>query len=74
MTGADLGRADLGKAMFAGASLAQADLTLARLDGADLSGALGVTQPQLDRACGDAATRLPKGLARPTGWPCKYQD
>ena len=74
LTGADFGRADLSKAQFAGASLAQTDLTLARLEGADLSGALGLAQPQLDRACGDTATQLPKGLVRPTGWPCRTQE
>jgi hypothetical protein len=32
------------------------------LGGADLSGAKGLDQDQLDEACGDGGTRLPRGL------------
>ena len=32
------------------------------LAGADLSGATGLTQKQLDQACGDKETKLPEGL------------
>ncbi len=58
LTGADLRRADL-----IGADLRDADLS-----GADLTGALFLTQPQLNAAKGDAATKLPSGLARPGHW------
>ncbi|MFO1120184.1 MAG: pentapeptide repeat-containing protein [Rhodospirillales bacterium] len=44
------------------ASLEAAELTGARFEGADLAYAVGLTQAQLDGACGDAATRLPQGL------------
>jgi len=30
----------------------------------------GLTQAQVDVACGDAKTRLPSALKRPGGWPC----
>jgi uncharacterized protein YjbI with pentapeptide repeats len=50
----------------------RADLAGARLDGADLTdafltGAMGLTQAQLDQACGDGRTKLPPGL---TVAPC----
>jgi uncharacterized protein YjbI with pentapeptide repeats len=62
---------------FRGAELSGANLAGAKLDGADLTGAKtsitsflgtdlthvkGLTQKQLDVACGDATTRLPPGL------------
>lgn len=47
---------------FSGATLVGTDLS-----GADLAGARGLTQSQLDRACGDATTVLPGGLHIP---PC----
>ena len=34
--------------------------------GADLTGARGLTQAQVGRACGDASTRLPRGLTART--------
>ncbi|MEU7294857.1 pentapeptide repeat-containing protein [Streptomyces exfoliatus] len=58
LTGADLSLADL-----IGADLRDADLS-----GADLTGALFLTQPQLNAARGDAATRLPEGFERPAHW------
>ena len=45
-------------------------LYLTRLDGTDLSAAKGLTQGQVDEACGDAETRLPAGLTAPSAWPC----
>lgn len=62
---------------FRGTELSGANLAGAKLDGADLTGAgtsitsflgtdlrhvKGLTQKQLDVACGDAKTRLPPGL------------
>ena len=44
------------------ANLEGAVLSGARFEGADLEYAAGLNQAQLDEACGDAATRLPKGL------------
>ncbi|MER5308717.1 pentapeptide repeat-containing protein [Streptomyces sp. NPDC002773] len=58
LTGADLSLADL-----IGADLRDADLS-----GADLTGALFLTQPQLNAARGSAATRLPEGFERPAHW------
>ncbi|UYQ64356.1 pentapeptide repeat-containing protein [Streptomyces peucetius] len=60
---ADLMGADLRLADLIGADLRDADLS-----GADLTGCIFLTQPQLGAARGDAATRLPDGLARPAHW------
>ncbi|MFE0733721.1 pentapeptide repeat-containing protein [Streptomyces sp. NPDC058855] len=58
LTGADLSLTDL----------IGADLRDAQLAGADLTDALFLTQPQLNAARGDAATRLPDGFERPAHW------
>jgi uncharacterized protein YjbI with pentapeptide repeats len=58
LTGADLRLADL-----IGADLRDADLA-----GADLTGSFFLTQPQLNGAKGDTATRLPPALTRPAHW------
>lgn len=63
LMGADLRGADLRLADLVGADLRGADLR-----GADLSDALFVTGPQAAAARGDAATRLPGRVARPTHW------
>ncbi|MFC4907485.1 pentapeptide repeat-containing protein [Actinomadura gamaensis] len=83
LTGRDLRRTDLRAADLRGALLIAADLTGADLshadllgadlratllDGADLSTALFLTQPQLNAARADAATRLPGTLTRPPHW------
>ncbi|MGW0736481.1 pentapeptide repeat-containing protein [Streptomyces sp. NPDC002851] len=60
---ADLRGADLRRADVIGA-----DLRDAQLAGADLTGALFLTQAQLNAARGDAATRLPESLSRPGHW------
>lgn len=49
---ADFSAADVSRMNFEGADIA----------GADLSTARGLTQAQLDAACGDARTSLPEGL------------
>jgi uncharacterized protein YjbI with pentapeptide repeats len=63
LIGADLRGADLGTADLLGA-----DLRAAELRGADLATCLFVTQPQLEAAKGDAATRIPAVLTRPAHW------
>jgi uncharacterized protein YjbI with pentapeptide repeats len=78
LRGADLRGADLRGAYLLGADLTGADLRAADLLGADLRGAVlsGVdltgsiflTQPQLNAAKGDAATRLPPSFTRPAHW------
>lgn len=67
LASADLHGADLSHATFVGAYLEKADLSHAKLDGANFAGAemrraRGLTQAQLDRACGNSTTRLPPGL------------
>jgi len=63
----DFAGADLTNAGFVGAYLDGADFAGARLNGTNLSGARltgaqGLTQRQLDAACGDEATVLPGRL------------
>jgi uncharacterized protein YjbI with pentapeptide repeats len=60
---ADLRDADLRLADLIGADLRDADLR-----GADLTGSLFLTQSQVNAARGDAATKLPPGLTRPSHW------
>ncbi|MGK5554644.1 pentapeptide repeat-containing protein [Actinomadura kijaniata] len=60
---ADLSGADLRDAELIGADLRDTDLT-----GADLTGALFLTQAQVNAARGDAATRIPATLTRPAHW------
>lgn len=69
-TGADFTRADLSRAnlvgtYLGGARLEGADLSGAILAGADLTTARGLSQAQLDTACGDAHTKLPSGFSVP---------
>ncbi|WP_310709227.1 pentapeptide repeat-containing protein [Nonomuraea sp. 3-1Str] len=78
LRGADLHGADLRGAYLIGADLRGADLRLADLIGADLRGAdlagadlrgsVFLTQPQLNSARGDVATKIPRALTRPAHW------
>jgi uncharacterized protein YjbI with pentapeptide repeats len=63
LIGADLRGADL-----RGADLLGTDLRAADLSGADLTDALFVTGPQLAAAGGDASTRIPEPVRRPSHW------
>lgn len=63
LIGADLRGADLRLADMIGADLRDADLR-----GADLSDALYLSQTQLNAARGDARTRIPERLDRPSHW------
>lgn len=66
LIGADLRGADLGSTDLLGA-----DLRAAHLQGADLGSALFLTQPQVEAAMGDAATRIPAALRRPGHWAAR---
>ncbi|MFB7174410.1 pentapeptide repeat-containing protein [Streptomyces sp. NPDC056254] len=68
LRGAYLIAADLSRADLRTADLIGADLRDANLRGADLRGAVFLTQPQLNAAQGDPATRIPPPLTRPTHW------
>ncbi|MDQ0792294.1 pentapeptide repeat-containing protein [Streptomyces sp. B1I3] len=68
LRGAYLIAADLRGADLRGADLIGADFRDADLSDADLTGTLFVTQSQLNAAKGNAATRLPRSLGRPTHW------
>ncbi len=63
LIGADLRDVDLGAADLLGADLRDADLR-----GADLREVLFLTQPQVDGARGDAATRVPASLHAAEHW------
>lgn len=69
-TGASFRNADLSQAVavgahFGGANLSGARLTGTNLSGAELADAHGLTQAQLNTACGDHTTQLPAGLTIP---------
>lgn len=68
--GASFSGANLTNASFVGVHLEGANFAGATLSGADFSGAemgsaRGLTQGRLNQACGDGATRLPRGLSIP---------
>lgn len=63
LIGADLRGADLRLADLIGADFRDADLR-----GADLTESLFLTQAQLNAAKGDARTKLPAALSRPSHW------
>lgn len=54
--------ADFTRANFTGADVTRMIFEDADLSGADLRSARGLTQTQLNEACGDHRTRLPRGL------------
>ena len=62
LQGARLINANLQEANLQFANLKGAYLRLAKLQGANLRYAEGLTQKQLDLACGDEKTRLPRGI------------
>ena len=68
LRGAHLIAADLHGSDLGGADLIGADLRDADLGGADLSQALYLTQFQANAARGDAHTRLPRAVSRPSHW------
>jgi uncharacterized protein YjbI with pentapeptide repeats len=65
-TDANLEGATLVGGYFGGARFDGAALTGANLSGAELAAARGLTQAQLNTACGDATTTLPAGLTAPS--------
>lgn len=78
LRGADLRCANLRGALLIAADLRGADMRYADLigadfrdtdiRGADLTDAIFLTQPQLNAAKGDAGTRIPPSLSRPSHW------
>jgi uncharacterized protein YjbI with pentapeptide repeats len=65
LTAADLRVGGFVGAYFGGANFKGALLEGANFSGAELETAVGLTQPQLAKACGDATTTLPAGLTIP---------
>ena len=64
-SGANLTNASFVGAYLDGAAFPGATLTGANFSGASLQRATGLTQSRLNQACGDEATRLPRGLTIP---------
>lgn len=64
-SGANLTNASFVGAHLDGSAFAGATLTGANFGGASLERASGLTQARLNQACGDEATRLPRGLSIP---------
>jgi uncharacterized protein YjbI with pentapeptide repeats len=60
--GADLSGANLAHAILDGADFTGAKLTITLIKGTDLTHVKGLTQSQLDAACGDAETKAPAGM------------
>lgn len=79
LAGVDLSFTNIARANFVGAELKNVDFTraytyLSRMEGVDLSKTIGLTQTQLELACGDDDTVLPNGLEAPADWPCPVDD
>jgi len=70
----NMSRAVFLAAKFKNVNLGNAWTYLTDFSGVDLTGTTGLTQQQLDQACGDSGTVLPDGLARPATWPCNGED
>ena len=68
LRGAYLIAADLSGTDLCGTDFIGADFRDADLRGADLSKSIFLTQAQLDAAKGDARTKFPSSLTRPTHW------
>jgi uncharacterized protein YjbI with pentapeptide repeats len=64
-SGADLSQVSAVGAYFGSSNMSGVNLSAANLSGADLSFASGLSQTQLNRACGDHTTRLPAGKTIP---------
>lgn len=60
--GTNLSGANLAHANLDGADLTGAEMTITSIKGTDLTHARGLTQTQLDAACGDADTKVPAGM------------
>lgn len=72
---ANLARVDFRTAKFdAPVDFAGAFFFLVRVEGVDLTKTTGLSQWQLDMACGDDKTVLPQGLAPGASWPCNFEQ
>jgi len=60
--GTDLSGANLAHATLDGADLTGAIMDITSIKGTDLTRTRGLTQKQLDQACGDGETKAPAGL------------
>jgi len=54
-------------------SLLGSYMFLTQIEGLDISGVKGLKQWQINMACGNDTTKLPKGLSKPNSWPCTFE-
>lgn len=59
---ADLSGANLAHAVLDGANVSGAEMSATSLRGTDLRRTIGLSQHQLDQACGDTETKLPENM------------
>lgn len=59
---ADMAGANLAHSKLDGADFSGANLSITSIKGTDLTRTKGLTQVQLDKACGDTETRVPFGM------------
>lgn len=64
-SGANMAASSWVAAHFGGAGLRGDDLSGADFSGAEMAEARGLSQAQLNAACGDSSTTLPSGLSIP---------
>jgi uncharacterized protein YjbI with pentapeptide repeats len=79
LTKTDFSYSNLSRARLDGLDLQGANFTgsymyLTQLGGANLREVTGLTQAQIDIACGTPQTQLPAGLTPPKSWPCKEEE
>lgn len=60
--GTDLSGANLAHAILINADFSGARMAITSIKGTDLTRVKGLTQAQLDEACGDSATKVPTGM------------
>ncbi len=67
-------RAHLKGTSLVGTDLIRAYTLFAHIEGTDLSQVVHITQAQLDLACGNSSTKIPKHLQRLASWTCPKDD
>jgi len=74
MESSNLSRVIFLATQFSNVNLKDAWTYLTDFSGVDLTATTGLTQNQVNLACGDANTKLPAELETPSTWPCSGAD
>ena len=79
LDGANLSFSNIARATFKDSELEDVEFTraytyLTRFEGVDLTSTTGLSQVQLELACGNDETQLPEGLEMPANWPCAGEE